>query len=182
MAVIGAGNTAIDAANAARRLGAESVHILYRRTEKEMPAFSFEYEHAQVEGVRFEWLVQPVAILAAPDDPSRAHAVRCRRMRLGEAGPGGRPAPEPVPDSEFDFPCDMVIPALGQSRLMADLEATRRIRLEHGSIAVERATGQTANPKYFAGGDCVNGGREVVDAVADGKRAARAILARLGES
>jgi glutamate synthase (NADPH/NADH) small chain len=73
----------------------------------------------------------------------------------------------------------MVIPAVGQSRLMAELAASRGIQLDHGCIRVDRSTGQTTNPKYFAGGDCVNGGREVVDAVADGKRAARAIISRL---
>lgn len=177
VAVVGGGNTAIDAANAARRLGAEEVHILYRRTEKEMPAFAFEYERARVEGVEFHWRVQPVAILASPEDPSRAAAIRLIRTQAG--APDARRAPEPIAGSGFEFPCDMVIPALGQSRLMAELEASRGIRLEHGCIAVDRATGQTANTRYFAGGDCVNGGREVVDAVADGKRAACAILARL---
>jgi glutamate synthase (NADPH/NADH) small chain len=84
-----------------------------------------------------------------------------------------------MPGSEFDFPCDQVIPAVGQSRLMENLESSHGIRLRNGLIEVDRATGQTSNSRYFAGGDCVNGGREVVDAVADGKRAARAIIARL---
>ncbi|HUP03046.1 MAG TPA: FAD-dependent oxidoreductase, partial [Bryobacteraceae bacterium] len=178
--VVGGGNTAIDAANAARRLGAEEVHVLYRRTEKEMPAFPFEYEHSKTEGVNFHWRLQPAAILPAADDPSRAGAIRLVRIQLGARDASGRRRPEPAPGPPLDFPCDMVIPAIGQSRLMADLEASRGIRLENGCVAVDRATGQTANPRYYAGGDCVNGGREVVDAVADGKRAARAILARLG--
>jgi glutamate synthase (NADPH/NADH) small chain len=178
--VVGGGNTAIDAANAARRLGADEVHILYRRGEEEMPAFDFEYEHSKVEGVRFHWRLQPVAILPAANDPSRTGGLRLVRMRLGMPDASGRRRPEPESGSEFDFPCDMVIPAIGQSRLMAGLAASRGIRLENGCIAVDRATGQTTNPKFYAGGDCVNGGREVVDAVADGKRAARAILARLG--
>jgi glutamate synthase (NADPH/NADH) small chain len=84
-----------------------------------------------------------------------------------------------VPDSEFDFPCDLVIPALGQSRLTSLLATAQGIVMTGGSIAVDRATGRTGNPKYYAGGDCVNGGREVVDAVADGKRAALAIAAQL---
>jgi glutamate synthase (NADPH/NADH) small chain len=100
-------------------------------------------------------------------------------MELGEPDASGRRRPEPAAGTEFDFACDMVLRAVGQSRLMASLEAKRGIRLDNGSIAVERATGATSNPRYFAGGDCVNGGREVVDAVADGKRAARAIMARL---
>jgi dihydropyrimidine dehydrogenase (NAD+) subunit PreT len=170
--VIGGGNTAIDAANAAIRLGADEVHILYRRSGREMPAFSFEYEHAVREGVRFSWQVQPVEI--------RAEAVRCVRMELGEPDAGGRRTPVAVPGSEFDFPCDMVIPALGQSRLMGHLEAVRGIQMANGCLVVDRETGQTSHARYYAGGDCVNGGREVVDAVADGKRAARAILVRLG--
>jgi dihydropyrimidine dehydrogenase (NAD+) subunit PreT len=165
--VIGGGNTAIDAANAARRLGAQEVHLFYRRTETEMPAFSFEYDHSKVEGVQFHWRAQPVAILES--------GVAFVRTVLGEPDAGGRRQAQTVPGSEFEFPCDMVIPALGQSRLTALLESTRGIELNRGAIVVDRATGRTANPKYFAGGDCVNGGREVVDAVADGKRAAFAI-------
>jgi glutamate synthase (NADPH/NADH) small chain len=174
--VIGGGNTAMDAANAARRLGAHDVHVFYRRTENEMPAFSFEYDHSKVEGVQFHWIAQPVAIL---DHEGRAKAVRFVRTDLGAPDASGRRKAEPVPGSEFDFPCDLVIPALGQSRLTSLLENTRGIGLKNGSIVVDRATGRTGNPRYYAGGDCVNGGREVVDAVADGKRAALAIAAQL---
>jgi dihydropyrimidine dehydrogenase (NAD+) subunit PreT len=174
--VIGGGNTAIDAANAARRLGAHEVHLFYRRTETEMPAFSFEYDHSKVEGVQFHWLAQPVAIL---EQDGRAAAVKFVRTAPGEPDASGRRKAEPVPGSEFEFPCDLVIPAVGQSRFTSLLESTRGIELKGGSIVVDRATGRTANPRYYAGGDCVNGGREVVDAVADGKRAALAILAQL---
>ena len=172
VAVIGGGNTAIDAANAARRLGADSVHLFYRRTEKEMPAFSFEYDHSKIEGVQFHWLAQPVAIVSRDGCVA---AVRFAITRLSEPDGSGRRSAIPVPGSEFDFPCDTVIPALGQSRLTDLLQATRGIELKNGTVLVDRATGRTGNPKYYAGGDCVNGGREVVDAVADGKRAARAI-------
>jgi len=109
----------------------------------------------------------------------RATGVNFVRTRLGEPDASGRRAAEPVAGFEFTFECDMVVPALGQSRLTGLLHATRGIRLHNGSIAVDRPTGRTANPKYYAGGDCVNGGREVVDAVADGKRAALAMLAEL---
>ena len=163
--VIGGGNTAIDAANAAVRLGAEDVHLFYRRSEKEMPAFPFEYDHSKVEGVRFHWMAQPVAIV---EENGRAAAVRFLRTRLGDPDSKGRRTPEPIPDSEYEVACDMVIPALGQSRLTAMLH----LEMNGGAIAVDRPTGRTSNPKYYAGGDCVNGGREVVDAVADGKRAA----------
>jgi glutamate synthase (NADPH/NADH) small chain len=135
--VIGAGNTAIDAAIAARRLGAAHVTIIYRRAESDISAFGFEYEHAKLEGVGFEWLAQPVAIHA---DPASGRIVSLECSRMG---------------SNFQLPCDMVIPAIGQTPLSL----------------LERCRG----PKYYSGGDCVNGGREVVDAVADGKRAGVAI-------
>jgi glutamate synthase (NADPH/NADH) small chain len=171
--VIGGGNTAIDAANAARRLGAQEVHLFYRRTETEMPAFSFEYDHSKVEGVQFHWLAQPVEIIECE---GRAVGVRFVRTTLSEPDASGRRQAQPVPGSEFEFPCDLVIPALGQSRLTSLLQSSRGINLKGGSIVVDRSTGRTANPQYYAGGDCVNGGREVVDAVADGKRAALAIV------
>ena len=174
--VIGGGNTAIDAANAARRLGAEEVHLIYRRTEKEMPAFPFEYHHSKVEGVRFHWLAQPVEIVARD---GRAAAVKFAETRLEEPDASGRRRATPVPGSDFEVACDMVIPALGQSRFLAILHESRGIELNRGSIAVDRPTGRTANPRYYAGGDCVNGGREVVDAVADGKRAALAMARQL---
>jgi dihydropyrimidine dehydrogenase (NAD+) subunit PreT len=170
--VIGAGNTAIDAANAAVRLGAEDVHLFYRRTEKEMPAFSFEYDRSKVEGVRFHWLAQPVGIV---EENGRAAAVRFIQTRLGDPDASGRRNAEPVPDAYFEVACDMVVPALGQSRLTGLLSDSGAIELKGGSIVVDRPTGRTGNPKYYAGGDCVNGGREVVDAVADGKRAATAM-------
>jgi len=177
--VIGGGNTAIDAANAAQRLGAESVHLFYRRTAKEMPAFPFEFDRSKLEGVRFDWLAQPVAIVVRD---GRAAAVRFVEMRLGEPDGGGRRKAEPAPGSGFEIPCDMVIPALGQSRRMGTLLGERGIELRGRGLAVDRPTGRTANERYYAGGDCVNGGREVVDAVADGKRAAVAIAARIAES
>ena len=157
--VIGGGNTAIDAANAAKRLGAEEVHLFYRRTDKEMPAFPFEYDHSKVEGVQFHWLAQR----RPSGTPQRGRDA------------GGRRQAEPVPDSDFEIPCDMVIPALGQTRGMGVLLRERGVELRGGAIAVDRPTGRTGNPRYYSGGDCVNGGREVVDAVADGKRAAVAI-------
>jgi dihydropyrimidine dehydrogenase (NAD+) subunit PreT len=171
--VIGGGNTAIDAANAAVRLGAEEVHLFYRRTEKEMPAFPFEYDHSKVEGVQFHWLAQPVEVVARD---GRATAVKFVETRLSDPDASGRRRPEPVPGTEFAIEADMVIPALGQSRLTALLKG---IDVERGSVVVDRPTGRTSNPKYYAGGDCVNGGREVVDAVADGKRAALGIVEAL---
>ncbi len=177
VAVIGGGNTAIDAANAARRLGAREVHIFYRRTEEQMPAFATEYEHAKTEGVIFHWLAQPVGII---EGKARLAGVRFVQTRLGPPDESGRRNAEPVHGSDFNFMCDMAIPALGQTNFVDLLKRSRGIELAGGSIKVDRATGRTSNERYFAGGDCVNGGREVVDAVADGKRAALAIAAQFG--
>lgn len=153
--VVGGGNTAIDAANAARRLGAESVSVVYRRGQEEMSAFDDEYDRARLEGIDFVWWTRIRKILGT----ERVEAIECER------GDG----------SAYTIECDAVIPAIGQSRLVDFLARCRGVAVERGCVAVDRATGQTANPKYFAGGDCVNGGREVVDAVADGKRAAAGI-------
>jgi len=100
---------------------------------------------------------------------------------LGAPDHSGRGAVVPVPGSHFEFACDIVIPAIGQARLTALLENTRGIAVKNGLVVVDRPTGRTTNPRYFAGGDCINGGREVVDAVADGKRAALAMAAQLEE-
>jgi len=175
VAVIGGGNTAIDAANAALRLGAGEVHLFYRRTEREMPAFGFEFDNSKLEGVRFHWLAQPVEVIVQNE---RAAGVRFVETRLTERDSSGRRKAVPVPGSYFDFPCDMVIPALGQASLSNLLSGTG-IAVNQGVVAVDRTSGRTANPRYFAGGDCVNGGREVVDAVADGKRAALAMASAL---
>jgi len=162
--VVGAGNTAIDAANAAKRLGAEEVHVLYRRAEPHISAFDFEYEHAKQEGVRFLWQTLPIAIHAGQHGALRC--VECMRVDLALYA-----NPRSIPESNFYLACDMVVLAIGQSPLLELLAQCRGVSVEHGRVVVDRATGQTTNPKYFSGGDCVNGGREVVDAVADGKRA-----------
>ena len=164
--VLGAGNTAIDAARAAVRLGAEDVQIVYRRDEPSMSAFLFEYERAKEEGVKFHWWTQPVAILPSPDQ-KKIEAIECARVNPDAAGDFKQ-----VPGSRFKIACDTVIPAIGQTPLLEFLQACRGVKLENGRVSVDRATGQTSHPKYFSGGDCVNGGREVVDAVADGKRTA----------
>jgi glutamate synthase (NADPH/NADH) small chain len=168
--VVGAGNTAIDAANATRRLGAEDVRVLYRRTDREMPAFAFEYEHAKKEGAGFHWLVKPVRITGTH---GRVAAIECVRVT---------PDLETISGSEFTIFCELVILAIGQSRSLELLSGVGGIETRRGMIAVDRATGRTGNPKFYAGGDIVNGGREVVDAVADGKRAALGILSQLRPS
>jgi dihydropyrimidine dehydrogenase (NAD+) subunit PreT len=151
--VIGAGNTAIDAAIASVRLGATDVHIAYRRGQEQMSAFSFEYEHARLEGVKFLWHVQPTRFL-------------------------GSKAVEGVElTGSITLPADLVVLAIGQE---TQPSLSEKVQLERGRILIDRATGQTSSPKFFAGGDCTNGGREVVDAVADGKRAGIGIAAWLG--
>lgn len=162
--VIGAGNTAIDAANAARRLGAERVVMVYRRTAREMPAFAFEFAHAKQEDVDFCWAAKPVRIIG---QTGSVVGIECVRLK---------PNLETIAGSEFIIACDMVIPAIGQSRTLGLISAVPGIETRKGLIVVDRETGRTGNPKFFAGGDVVNGGREVVDAVADGKRAALAMM------
>lgn len=177
--VIGAGNTAIDVATAARRLGAEHVAIVYRRDESDVPAFKYEHELAQKDGVLFHWNTQPVRVVGN----QRVEALECVRTRLAAGGAAqarrrtGRL--ELLPGTELRIPADMVVRAVGQQPLVSLLKAVRGVVIEDGRVAVNPETGQTGNPKYFAGGDCVNGGREVVDAVAEGMRAAQGIHAWL---
>jgi glutamate synthase (NADPH/NADH) small chain len=170
VAVVGAGNTAIDAACAAKRLGAETVTIVYRRQRENISAFDFEYEHALKEGVEFLWSSLPVRISESED------GILLECVAVEQDGTGGL---KPIAGSEFAVECDVVIPAIGQSALVDLLSGVHGVAMERGRVVIDRATGQTTNPKYFAGGDCVNGGREVVDAVADGKRAALGIAAAL---
>ena len=172
VAVIGGGNTAIDVATAARRLGAEVVYMIYRRSREEMSAFDYEYELAKADGVTFLWQAAPVRVV--PDARGRAQGLVCVKTELGSPDPSGRRSFRPIPGSEFTLEVDMVVRALGQKKL-AFLKDIAHLKLDNGKVVVNPETMQTSNPKYFAGGDCVNGGGEVVDAVAHGKRAARGI-------
>ena len=165
--VVGAGNTAIDAANAAKRLGAETVYLLYRRGENDIGAFDFEYEHAKQEGVQFLWRRRPLAVRNEAHGRLLLETVQVRQA-------GG--SLEPVPDSQFTIACDLLVPAIGQSPLTALVQELRGVEVRDGRVVADLATGRTGNERYYAAGDCVNGGREVVDAVAGGKRAAIAML------
>jgi len=176
VAVIGGGNTAIDVATAARRLGAEVVYMIYRRSREEMSAFDYEYELAKADGVTFVWQAAPVRVV--PDARGRAQGLVCVKTELGSPDSSGRRSFRPIPGSEFTLDVDMVVKALGQKKL-AFLQDIPKLTLDGGKVVVNAETMQTSNPKYFAGGDCVNGGGEVVDAVAHGKRAARGIHAAL---
>ena len=171
VAVVGGGNTAIDVAREALRLGAADVTVIYRRTEAEMPAYPHEVREARDEGVQFRWLTAPLRFLGN----GRLDRVECQRMRLGEPDQSGRRRAEPVTASEFVVPADTVVLAMGQRRRTEFLGWIDGLRLDGGLIVTDRSTGQTTNPKYFAGGDAVNGGDTVVQAVRAGKIAARGI-------
>lgn len=164
--VIGAGNTAMDAAVAAKRLGADSVTILYRRSNADVTAFDFELAHARHEGIEFVWERVPVAIRSSEDDRLLLDTVAAEVVE-------GRLAT--VAGSEKTLVCDTVIPAIGQSALVELLQEFGGVQMQHGRVMVN-GHGETSHPRYYAGGDCANGGREVVDAVADGKRAALGIV------
>jgi glutamate synthase (NADPH/NADH) small chain len=173
--VIGAGNTAIDVATAARRLGAETVTIVYRRSEELLPAFAYEYELAKSDGVRFEWLAQPVRVIG---DGRSAIAVELVRTEL-ENGSSRSGRLKTVPGSNFTLPADMIVKALGQESLLDLLCALPGLKCDNGRIMVDRATGATSIARLFAGGDCLRNGGEIVDAVEDGKVAARGIHAAI---
>jgi glutamate synthase (NADPH/NADH) small chain len=175
VAVVGAGNTAVDAATQARRLGAERVLMIYRRSEKEMPAYAYEYELAKRDAVEFLWKTSPVEVLA-DDSGRRARALRCVRMELGEPDSTGRRSPKAADGTEFDVPVDVVLKATGHQKLREFFASLPGVELdEAGRVRTDPQTMRTSNPKFFAGGDCVNGGREAVDASQMGKLAAQGI-------
>jgi glutamate synthase (NADPH/NADH) small chain len=171
VAVIGGGNTSIDAVTQAHRLGAEEVWLCYRRGPDEMPAYAHEVELALKASCRFAYLVRPIAVVGN----GRVEGIELERMKLGKPEASGRRSVEPTGET-FVLPVDTVIPATGQGpREM--LDALPNVRLDRGRVAVDERTMQTSNPRYFAGGDCISGGQEVVNAVAEGKRAAQGIVA-----
>ena len=173
VAVIGGGNTAIDVVTAAKRLGAEQVYMVYRRGPEEMSAFDYEYELAKQDAVTFVWNAAPTRVIG--DASGQVEALECIRTESA-----GRKAPlRTIPGSEFRVEVDMVVKALGQKRKTELLQQISGLELKNGCVVLNPETMQTTNPKYFAGGDCVNGGGEVVDAVAHGKRAALGIHAQL---
>lgn len=168
--VIGGGNTAMDAASESARMGAEEVVLTYRRSKEEMKAYEFEYELAKSVGVKGLFNVAPVAILGE----SRVEGIRLAKTRLED----GRL--QMIAGTEFDIPCDTVILATGQEKMTALLSQIGRIETDRlGRIATDQRTFQTTHPTYFAGGDAVNGGAEVVNAAAEGKAAAKGIHAFL---
>ena len=170
--VVGGGNVAMDAARTALRLGAE-VHVVYRRTEAELPARKEEVHHAMQEGIIFDMLTNPVEIIG--NEKGWVSAMKCIKMELGEPDASGRRSPVPVEGSEFEIETDTVIMALGTTsnpliaKTTAGLETTRR-----GGIAADE-TGVTSRPGVFAGGDAVTGAATVILAMGAGRTAAKAI-------
>jgi heterodisulfide reductase subunit A-like polyferredoxin len=171
--VVGGGNVAVDVSRAAKRLGAEKVTVLYRRSCDEMPALPEEVEGAQCEGIEFVYLAAPQEILV---QDNQVAGLRCIRMELGEPDSSGRRRPVPVPDSEFDLDCDHIIPAIGQQ---PDLSAINEIPdlsfTRWGTIETDPVTFATGRAGVFAGGDLQTGPWVAIGAVAAGREAAESI-------
>ncbi len=176
VAVIGGGNTAIDVAREALRLGAADVTLVYRRTRAQMPAYKHEVDEALEEGMWIEWLTVPLQFVGS----ATLEGVLCRRCRLGEPDASGRRKPEEMPGTDFLLPVSTAVKAIGQ-RPRAELFALiAGLELEDGRLKVDPETGQTTNPKYFSAGDATNGGATVVEAVRGAKIAARGVDAWVG--
>jgi glutamate synthase (NADPH/NADH) small chain len=181
VAVIGAGNVAMDSARSALRLqmlrsphngdGPAEVHIVYRRSRDEVPAREEEFHHAGEEGVIFDFLTNPIAILG--DERGGVRAMRCIRMELGEPDASGRRSPVPIEGSEFEMAVDTVIMALGTSPnpiVFNNAEGLKRTK--HGTVVADPETGRTTERAVWAGGDVVTGAATVISAMGAGKRAA----------
>ncbi len=174
VAVIGAGNTAMDAVRTSLRMGAEEAMIVYRRSDKEMSARVEEYHHAQEEGVDFHWLTNPLEIVGNPE--GWATGLRCQKMQLGEPDASGRARPIPVPGSEFVLPVDNVILAIGTTPNPLLTRTTSGLLTNaKGCLVADEKSGLTSKALVFAGGDAVTGAATVILAAGAGKRAAQAI-------
>ncbi len=178
VAVVGGGNVAMDSARSAKRLGAENVYLVYRRSREEMPARAEEAEHAEEEGIQFLLLTNPAAIIG--DEKGWVKGIECIKQELGEPDASGRRRPVPVEGSNYVLDVDTVIMAIGQGpnplllSTMPDLKLTRR-----GNVDADNVTGRTSIPGVFAGGDIVTGAATVISAMGAGKRAAASIQAYL---
>lgn len=173
VAVVGGGNVAMDAARSAKRLGAEHVYIIYRRSEKEMPARIEEVHHAKEEGIEFVLLTNPVEILG---ESGWVKGVKCIKMGLGEPDASGRRRPVPIEGSEYVIDIDNIIIAIGQSPNPLIRQTTEGLKVESwGGIITDEETGQTSIEGVYAGGDAVTGAATVILAMGAGKKAAVAI-------
>lgn len=174
VAIIGAGNVAMDSARTALRLGAQESYIFYRRSEQEMPARAEEIEHAREEGVQFKLLTSPVEIIG--DEKGWVRVMVCQRFELGEPDASGRSRPIAIPGSEYEMEIDTVIMAIGQGPNPLIGQTTPDLQLNrNGNIIVNEITGQTSKPGVFAGGDIVTGAATVIQAMGAGKKASQAI-------
>jgi glutamate synthase (NADPH/NADH) small chain len=171
--VVGGGNVAMDAARTALRLGSE-VHVVYRRSEEELPARKEEVEHAKQEGVVFDLLNNPVEILT--DEEGWVRGCRCIKMKLGEPDESGRRSPIEIPGSEFEIECDAVIMSLGTSPNPLISSTTEGLEInKRKCIIAQEDNGQTSKKGVFAGGDAVTGAATVILAMGAGKAAAAGI-------
>jgi glutamate synthase (NADPH/NADH) small chain len=179
VAVIGCGNTAMDTARVALRIGAEEARIVYRRTERESPARVEELHHAQEEGVTFNWLTNPLRILGT--DAGWVSGMECIEMELGEPDESGRRRPIPRPGTERLLDVDTVVYALGTRANPIIAQTTPGLNVNKwGYIEVDERTGATSLPGVFAGGDIVTGSATVILAMGAGRQAASGILQHLG--
>lgn len=174
VAVLGAGNVAMDSARTALRLGARNVYIVYRRSRTEMPARLEELEHAEEEGIQFHLLTNPVAIKG--DERMWVKSLTCLRYELGDPDASGRRSPVPIPGSEFEIPMNTVVVAIGQGPNPLVTTSTPGLVLnKRGNIVVDEETLMTSKPGVFAGGDIVTGAATVILAMGAGKQAASGI-------
>ncbi len=177
VAVIGSGNTAMDAMRVSLRLGSEKVYCIYRRSKAEAPARAEEVHHAEEEGVEFHWLTNPVAVL--DDGKGGVRGMTCIKMELGEPDDSGRRRPVPVEGSEFDFECDVIVYAIG-TNANPIMGQTSKLKLNKwGYIATDEHLA-TSVAGVFAGGDIVTGAATVIEAMGAGRRAAASMKAYLG--
>ena len=176
VAVIGAGNTAMDAMRVSLRLGAKKVFCIYRRSRKECPARAEEVHHAEQEGVEFHWLTAPVEIV--DDGEGGVRAMRCVRMELGEPDESGRRRPVPVVGSEYEFATDLVVFAIG-THANPIIGQTSRLKLNARGYIMTDETLATSMAGVFAGGDIVTGAATVIEAMGAGRKAARSMKAYL---
>jgi len=174
VAVVGSGNVAMDCLRTAKRLGAEEVICVYRRTRNESPARREELEHAEEEAIDFRWLSAPLAIFGNAD--GFVTGMRIQRMELGEPDASGRRRPVPIPGSEYEIAIDTAVIAIGQGPNPLATKSTPGLELNrHGNIVVNEQTMMTSIPGVFAGGDIVTGAATVILAMGAGKQAALGI-------
>jgi len=174
VAVIGGGNTAMDSVRTAKRMGADNAYLIYRRSRIEMPARNEEIHHAEEEGIIFKLLETPVRIMG--DEKGWVKEIELKKMELGEPDTSGRRRPVPIEGSEYSFPIDCVVMAVGQGPNPILLNTTPGLELNKwGYIEADPQTGATSKPGVFAGGDIVTGGATVILAMGAGRNAANSI-------